>query len=264
MKLPNGKRLDVFVLILLLSVSSFYAYVTKDLFAGKALFVAIMFLVPPIIYMGLRGGHKNWEKILVSTLVFGGLFGFSLDFIAEYTRTWTVTSLIFPIRILGVNSLENLIGIMLMTALTVVFYEHFVDREKNHHVSKHLIYAVLPAIFVIAYLLFVFFYQPTLLHAKYPYLIMGIFAITPTITLSFIKPNLIKKMAITAIYFFFLYFIIELFAVSYGWWVFKGNNYIGWITFFGIAFPFEELFFWMLFYAASIVSYYELFIDDEA
>lgn len=45
-------------------------------------------------------------------------------------------------------------------------------------------------------------------------------------------------------------------------WVYEGNNYIGWISLFNTSFPFEELFFWMMFYAASIVSYYELFIDD--
>jgi len=42
---------------------------------------------------------------------------------------------------------------------------------------------------------------------------------------------------------------------------YPGNNYVGWVNLFGITFPIEELLFWMLFYAASLVSYYELAVD---
>lgn len=93
---------------------------------------------------------------------------------------------------------------------------------------------------------------------------MGIGAIVPPIFLGFKRPKLIRKMAETAIYFFFLYFIFEIVAVQLKWWIYPGNNYVGWVTIFNTTFPFEELFFWMMFYAASLVSYYEIFVNDES
>lgn len=158
--------------------------------------------------------------------------------------------------------IDNVLGHMLMTMLTVVFYEHFIDREKNQHISRHLLYAILPGLFVIFIVLAAFVYQPSLLQIKYPYFTMGLAAIIPPIFLAIKKPKFIKNMAETAIYFFFLYFAMELVAVKFNYWLYEGNNYIGWVSVFGITFPFEELFFWMLFYAASLVSYYELFIDE--
>lgn len=257
----TGKRLDVFVLILLMSVFIGYAELTKGLYIGKALFAGIVLTIPPIIYLGIRK-KKYWKKVIVSTLIFGGMFGFVVDFIAEYTKSWTVNSLVFPVRILGVNTIDSVVGFMLMTALTIVFYEHFLDTARNGHISRHLKYAVLPGLFAIGVLLLIYFLQPTLLQTRYPYLLMGIAAIIPPIVLGFLNPSFFRRMIITGTYFFFLYFVFEIYAVNYSYWIYEGNNYIGWITLFNTTFPFEELFFWMMFYAASIVSYYELFIDD--
>jgi hypothetical protein len=257
----TGKRLDVLVLILLMLAFIGYAELTKGLYISKALFAGIALTVPPIIYLGFRK-KKYWKKVIVSTIVFGCMFGFVVDFIAEYTKSWTVTSLVFPVRILGVNTIDSVIGFMLMTGLTIVFYEHFLDTAKNGHISRHLKYAVLPGFFAIAILLLTYAFQPTLLHTRYPYLFMGIAAIIPPVILGFLNPPFFRRMVITGTYFFFLYFVFEIYAVNYSYWVYKGDNYIGWVSLFNTNFPFEELFFWMMFYAASLVSYYELFIED--
>ena len=71
---------------------------------------------------------KNWKKIIISTLVFGGLFGFIFEFIAEFNHAYSVISTITPFKIFGVLPIDNVLGHMMMTMLTVVFYEHFVDR----------------------------------------------------------------------------------------------------------------------------------------
>lgn len=257
----HRKKLDILVLIGLLVVAVLYASLTRDMFIGKAAIAGVIYTIPPVIYLEIRR-KKDWPKIIISTLVFGGLFGFLFEFIAEYTKAYSVISTIFPFKIFGVLPLDNVLGHMMMTLYTVVFYEHFVDREINHHISKHLKYAVLPAVFAIIAVIFIYFYKPTLLNSEYPYFYMGLAAIIPPIFLGFTRPKFIKNMAITAIYFFFFYFVAEVFAVSYNYWIYPGNNYVGWVSFFGITFPFEELFFWMMFYAASLVSYYELFIDD--
>jgi hypothetical protein len=258
----GNKGKDVVVLILFIILAAIYAFLTKDLFIGKALFVGMAFAVPPMIYMGFRK-PKNWKKICVSAVLFGVLFAFPFDSIAEYTKTWTSVSLIFPWKIFGVEPIDNLLWYALMTAYTVTFYEHFIDRDKNHHLSRNLKYAIWPGVFASIALIFILVLKINI-HFRYPYLIMGLAAITPPILLGLKHPPLIKKMLYTALYFFPVYFIYELFAANYSYWVYRGNNYIGWVTFLNVTFPFEELFFWMIFFAASLVSYYEIFIDDQA
>jgi len=256
----SSKTLDIFVLILLFLFASAYTYLTKDLFIGKALFSGMVYFLPSVIYLGLRS-KKYWKKIMVSTLIFGGLFGFIFEFIQEFNQAYRVTSHVFP-RILGVVPLDNILGHMLMAFLTLVFYEHFIDRKKTSHVSKHIFFALIPSLIVIILTLFLFIVKPDLLILRYPYFYMGLAAIIPPILLGLTKPAFIKDMATVAIYFFFLYFIVEIVAVKLSWWIYPGNNYIGQVTVAGVTYPFEELFFWMMFYAASLVSYYELFIDE--
>jgi hypothetical protein len=249
------------VLIGLLALGSIYAYITRNLFIGRPLIVGAVFSLLPAFYLCFRR-KKNWNKIIVSVIVFGGIFGFLCDFYSEYTKAWHVVPLVIPYRILGVSSLDDILGFMMMTFLTVVFYEHFVEHERNKHISKNLDKAILPGIFAIIVLLLIYFLNPNLLQLQYPYFYMGIAAILPALFLAYNKPQFIKNMAETAIYFFFFYLIFEIFAVSYGYWIYPSNSYIGWINLLWIRFPFEELFFWMMFYAASLVSYYELFVDE--
>lgn len=257
----NGKKLDIIVLICLLIFSVVYANITKDLYIGKSAIAGLFYTILPAIYLGFRK-RKNWRKIIISTLVFGALLGFIFEFVAEFNKSYSVISVLFPFKLFGVLPPDNIIGHMMMTFLTIVFYEHFVDREIHSGISKNFFHALLPTIFVAIFVLFAFLFKPELITLKYSYFYMGVVAIIPPIYLGFTQPKFIKNMALTAIYFFFFYFIAEIFAVKLNYWIYPGNNYIGWVSVFGATFPFEELIFWMMFYAASLVSYYELFIDD--
>ena len=60
--------------------------------------------------------------------------------------------------------------------------------------------------------------------------------------------------------FFFLSF--ELTALKLDQWRFPGEN-IGHVQLFGLLFPFEEFIFWIVFGTPIILSYYELFVDDD-
>lgn len=255
------KKVDIVVLIFLLLLGGLYTYLTKGLFIGKALFSGLIFTIVPAIYLGLRA-KKYWKKIIVSTFIFGGLFGFIFEFIQELNNSYHVVSRVFP-KILGTVPLDNVLGHMMMAFLTLVFYEHFIDRKKSPHISKNIVFALFPALLVIILSLIIFFITPNLLTVSYAYFYLGMAAILPPIVLGFEKPTFVKDMTVTAVYFFFLYFFIEIFAVKFGWWIYPGNYYIGKISVLGITYPLEELFFWMMFYAASLVSYYELFIDDK-
>ncbi len=238
-----------------------YSLLTQGTPLGKPLLLGAFYSGFITLYLGWRE-PKNWRKITMAVVLFGVIFPFFLDFIAEFTLTWSTVVRVFEAKIFGVVPVDNILGYMVMTLATVVFYEHFLDDERDPRISSNLIFGVVPGLVAVGLLLVIYFVCPELLHQRYPYLCLGLAAITPPIILAKERPKLIRKMVATAAYFFVMYFIIELFAVSYDWWIYTGDNYIGWVTIFGRTFPFEEFFFWMMFYAASTVSYYEIFVDD--
>jgi hypothetical protein len=256
----TSKKIDMLVLIIFLLLGIAYSIFTKNLFIGKAVFAAAVFVFPPIIYLGIRG-KKPWKKIVFSALIFGLLFGFFFEFIEEFNESYSVISRVFP-KILGVVPVDNILGHTMMTFLTLVFYEHFVNQSKNQKISNRGKIIAFISLLAIAVMTILFKYNPNLLRFNYSYLYMGSIAIIPPILLGIKKPQLIKDMSITSIYFFFLYLSTELLAVKYNWWAY-GGNYVGTVTLFDLSFPFEELFFWMLFYAASLISYYKIFIDRD-
>jgi len=63
-------------------------------------------------------------------------------------------------------------------------------------------------------------------------------------------------------FFFFVWFLAEIVVLKTAGWTFPGQ-YIGMVTILGVTFPLEELFFWMLWYSVTIISYYEFFLDDQ-
>lgn len=253
-----NKKVDVFVLILFLFFGISYSIFTKDLLIGRAVFAFAIFTLPQVAYLGIRK-NKPWKKIIFATLIFGTLNGFFFEFIAEFNRSYSVISTVFP-KILGIVPVDNILGHTMMTLLTFTFYEHFMSIRKSSSISSKSKYAILISLSAIIISLFMFSHNPNLLRFDYTYFYMGLAAIIPPVILGIKKPQFIKDMAVTAIYFFFLYLSLELLAVKYNWWIYKGT-YIGRVTLFNYSFPFEELFFWMLFYAASLVSYYKIFID---
>jgi hypothetical protein len=55
--------------------------------------------------------------------------------------------------------------------------------------------------------------------------------------------------------------VIELVGLHSGYWTFPGE-YIGVVSLMGATFPIEEFFFYVILSSATIISYYELFVDD--
>lgn len=254
------KFIDFLVVIILLILGTFYAlYISQNSFLGKSVVCGIVYLIPSTIYLGLRK-KKDWVKIITASLLFGTLFGFFFEFIAEYNQSYSVISTLTPFKILGVLPIDNIIGHTMMVLLTLVFYEHFIDKKTGHKISHHIVYALIPAIVVISGIILLFDFH-LLPKVPYIYFVMGSIAILFPIYLGIIKPQFIKNMAMIAVFFFFVYLMFEVVAVHNSWWIYPNTQYIGWVEFLGSRFPIEELLFWMFFYAATLVSFYELYID---
>lgn len=254
---PN-KKFDLAVVSLLIMLGAGLSLI----FSLKPLVGGFISLLPPALYLILRE-KKNLLKIALAVIVFGMIFGFVFDFIATLNEAWIVTQLVFPVRIFGFYPLlDDIIGFILMTLLIVVFYEHFLDDEKNRKISKNFLVALIPSSIVLVFVLIAYLINPSLLKIPYVYLVMGLSAIVFPIFAVLYKPKLLGKFLKIAAFFFGVWLIIELVILKTGGWIFPGY-YIGQVELFGLKFPFEELFFWMLFYASTVVAYYEFFIDDK-
>lgn len=181
-----SKKIDAVVLILFLIFGIFYSIFTQDLFIGKAVFACVIFTIPSVIFLGLRE-NKPWKKIITATLIFGTINGFLFEFIAEFNRSYSVISRVFP-KILGIVPIDNILGHTMMAFLTFTFYEHFISIKKSSTISKRVKYAFLISTSIILIIMFLFIYHPYLLKFNYSYFYMGLIAIIPPITLSIKKP----------------------------------------------------------------------------
>jgi len=142
----NGKRIDILVLIILVGLDIIYGQLTHGTFWGKPSIVGILGLIPSITYLGIRK-KKNWKKIALATLLFGGIFGFIFEFRIDYNKVYIVHDTLLP-TLFGFLQLDIVLGHIMMACLTFVFYEHFVERDIDHHISRNLPFALIPGIII--------------------------------------------------------------------------------------------------------------------
>jgi hypothetical protein len=253
----SKKTVDLLVIIFIILASTFF--ILK--FNVPPLVSTIFYFIIPAVYLCLRE-KKNYKKISVASVIFGLICAFAFDFLATFNNAWVVHRLIFPWKILGVVPIDDMIWFFFLVFFIAVFYEHFLDDEKNPEISRHLKYALIPSILVFLTTIILFFISPNLLKFPYAYLILGSVAILPLFYILYRKPEFIHKFIKLGLFFSFVYLTFELTALKLGQWGFYGQ-YIGSVELFGLKFPFEELFFWIGLCAPTFISYYEIFVDDE-
>jgi hypothetical protein len=251
-----NKKFDFLIVLLILSITAWIWL----FFELKPMVGGIFFTFLPSFYLMARE-KKNLKKIFLAVFVLGILVGLAFDFLEVVNQAWAVPRIFLPWKAFGVWPIDELLGYIEMTLLMVVFYEHFLDDEKNKKISKNFIYLfiALSASTIIIWGLFII--NPASIGFSYAYLRGGLVAIILPIILGLWRPKLIPKFLAMAAFFFPVWLTAEIVALKTGGWIFPGQ-YIGLVEIFGVKFPFEELFFWTMGYAAVITAYYELFIDD--
>jgi hypothetical protein len=253
-----NKKFDLLIVLLLLGITAGISLI----FNLKPAIGGVLYTLIPSLYLILRK-KKNFWKIFWAVIVLGVIFGFVFDFIVTLNDGWIVPRLVFPFRLFGFYPVfDDILGFMLMTLFIVVFYEHFLDDEKNKRISRNLKWLLVASLAGLVFMFIIYFINPGLLKLPYIYLITGLAAIIFPLLFSLNRPRFLNKVLRVSAFFFAVWFIAELVALKTGGWIFPGK-YIGMVEVFGLRFPFEELFFWMLWYAATVVSYYECFIDDK-
>ncbi|MEK7579211.1 MAG: hypothetical protein AAB460_01615 [Patescibacteria group bacterium] len=262
----KNKSVDVIVILCLTLVGFGLAWLAQGTLLGRPLLSWGLFIVlPVVVYLSFRK-KKPFEYIAMGTFVIGFVFSLVLETLAEFNGAWHVADTVFSYRFPGGASLDAILGYVLMTFLTLVIYEHFLDRPHRGRVKfvpRRLAMALVPSTLVVMTLFVLTEIAPEIISVSYLYAIAGPAAIVFPLIVGFREPTLYSRMVKIMPYFFFIYLVSEYFAVTFSWWTYPSGEYIGYVSLAGVSFPIEELLFWMLFYAASIVVYYEEYIDDD-
>ncbi|MBW2993728.1 hypothetical protein KY317_04100 [Candidatus Woesearchaeota archaeon] len=188
-----------------------------------------------------------------------------IDYISHKNLQWLIPNSILPYRLFGIVTIEILFWAVSLAYFIIMFYEYFLDK----HITKKLWapklkYLIIIGLILLSAFILIYFINPSVFNIPYFYVIFGtgLFLIPVILELS-THTRLAAKFFRTAAYFSYLTFLYEVTALKLGWWSFPGTEFIGWINIFGVSFPIEELFFWIMLTALACLSWYEFFDDDQ-
>ncbi len=252
------KKLDFVVVCLILASAAILSLV----FYLKPLIGGVLYVIAPAIYLCLRE-KKNYKKILLGTLVLGVFMGFFFEFIQAYNGGWyiPVDRLTIPWKVFGIAPIDDILAFVIMPFFTLVFYEHFIDDEKNKRLSGDFWELFVLTLVGVLFVIFAYLLNLGIIKTSYVYFKGGLLATIFPIYYLFRNPRIVYKVAAITIFSIFVWFVAEIVGVKINGWAYAGQ-YIGWFNIGSIRFPIEEVIFWMLFYGAVIVAFYERFIDD--
>ncbi len=210
---------------------------------------------------------KNIKRSAIFALVFGVPLTLFIDYIMEVTGGWFVPESIFgSVRLFNYVTIDIIFWFVLYIYFVIMFYEVFMDRhctcQLYHPNMKYLLMAVfvLLGLFVVMYS-----YRPALLKINYFYLKFGIMLGLIPIFFAVTKySKLLGDFFRASAYFFYLSFIYEITALKLGQWSFPAaDQFIGFVQIFGVKYPFEEFFFWIMLGAIAVLSYFKLFEEPK-
>lgn len=256
------KRTALILLLLwpiLASVLSFL--INANFFVSTILFLGI-----PSVFLSFLN-KKHIKKLALFSVIFAIPIAFVVDYIMEATGGWYVPYSIFgPFRLFGFVTVDLVLWSILETYLILMFYETFLEKQCTPKLYRPRL-KYLFIIFYIAMGAFVLLYMinPSILKINYFYLKMGlVLAVLPVVGMLLKFPKFWNKFLNIAAYFFIFNFIYEVTAVKLNQWSFPvEHQLIGIVEFMGARFALEELLFWMILCAMSVVAFYEFFDDDK-
>lgn len=252
-----SKTYDLVLLIILPIISLFISLVFKVNFLISILLVFGI----PSVYLTFRT-KRSIKKPAIFPIIFVPL-GIVVDCLVHLDKSWYIPETVFSFRIFNILPLENIIWGYFLGYFIVIFYEYFIDKEKDTPFDKKTI-ILLSFSFLSLLIFLIFFYTNFIvLHISFFYLIVGIILILlPIILFLSFFPKLILKFILAGAYFSSLLLLFEIISLKLGFWVFPGENFVFWVKIFGQRFPFEELFFWIILIPITALCYYEFFADD--
>jgi len=239
-----------------------FAVIVSFSFKTNLFTSAILFSGLPALYL-LYKEKKYFGKIFLASITFGIFFCFNIEFIAELNKMWAVEESPLWGRVLGIVQVDTIWAYFLWMFYMLLFYEHFIDRKKLKSAFSMWglrVYNLSVLSVIVLVLVYTFF--PFLLYFEKAYFTVFIIISIPFIAVVYKKPKVVWHTLPIVLYFFFAYLVQEITALRLGQWSFPGD-YIGWVSMFGISFPLEELFFWVILSSLIGSVYYELSFDNQ-
>jgi hypothetical protein len=230
----------------------------------KLPFIVASFLIfgLPAIYLSYKRPQIIKKSLIFTVLIVSSVSWF-LDHMAFLDLSWHVPNSAW--RILGGTiPIEDITFGLFWTYFGVIFWEYFLDHDKNkkkiNPKFRYLI-AMLGTIAVIFFTLY--FVKSGLLTQQYFYLKFGLTFILPVIIFTLFKfPKLIRKIFALGVYFFSISIVGEYVGLAVNHWNFPGVNYVATTRMAGQIVPWEELIFWVALGMPGLICWYELFADD--
>jgi len=249
--------------VVILLFSPIAAALLSSAFNVNAFVSVFLFFGIPSLYLSLRN-PMYVKRAALFALAWIPLI-IMADYIAHITQTWFIPDSVNPYRLFGLVTIEILVWMFLNIYLAVLFYEVFLDRHKVVRLkSPHIKYFFAGTLAALLILLAMMYFAPQQLLIPYWYLVGGTTLLGTVILVQFFRSSRVFwKIVKTVPYFLYLCFTYEIIALKSGWWSFPGNEFIGWVTTFGVRFPLEEFIFWFVLLEIAALSYYELLDDDE-
>ena len=235
-----------------------------------SILLEVNFLTSIILFFGLPSFYLlyrhegEWKRIFTASSLFGIVYGFLLDYLAELNNAWSwgaEEQLVFSYKILGVVNVDVMIWFFFWIFFLVIFYEHFLDHDHRDNISNNIAYGIAAPGVLGLYVLAANIFYPPLLTFNNAYLMLGLMTLPFFLYAIYQKPTLMSKFSKAALFFVPTYLAYEITALHLNLWEFPGE-YISMVEIMGASFPLEEFLIWILLSSIIVLSYYELFIDD--
>lgn len=252
--------------LILLLLWPIFASIVSFLINANFFVSTVLFLGVPSVFLSFLN-KKNIKKLTVFSLIFAIPISIIVDYVMEVTGSWYVPySVLGSFRLFGFVTVDLVLWGILESYLILMFYETFLEKQ----CTPKLYHPNLKYLFIIFYIslgvfVFLYMFNPAILHVNFFYLKMGIvLALLPVAGTLLKFPKFLNKFLNIAAYFFIFNFTYEVTAVKLGQWSFPAEHQlIGIVQFMGARFALEELLFWMMLTAMSVVAFYEVFDDDQ-
>lgn len=256
----NVTAIDIAVFVLIPFLSSIIALS----FNVPFIISIFLFLGIPILWLSIRNPEKV-KNVFVFALIFSIPVSLIADYLGILNKAWTVPDSIFAFRILNGIPVEDFIWGFCGVCGSTLFYEHFFDREGTQKINPKIKYLLGGFIVMTSVFLATLQLNHHLLYIEYFFFWGGIFLfVIPLSIFLFNNPKFFPRFIYATVYFFAISLLFELTSLKLGHWTFLDGTFIGWIELFGQRLPFEEFFYWFCVGGASVLSFYEFFVDDNA
>ncbi len=250
---------DGLVLFLLPIVAVVISMLTRPTFFTSV----FIFFGLPALYLSIRS-----PKYIVKLVLFSLLAGIPLIIILEYiggpSLAWAFPPSVVGFYLFHQVSLEILLWAFFNIYAVVIFYEHIFDQHRKVAVWNKKMWTLVRYLigWMVIFLLLLIL-NKGLIILPYFYFLFGIVIfIFPLAVTWLYYPKTLPKIFYSLVYFSYLSFLYEIMALTYGWWSFPGTDFVGYVTFFHVTFPIEELVFWIILFAPSVICAFEYLDDD--